>query len=418
MSPIHVRPQSIRLYLRLLFLSLACFSLSAHALDPATYAPTYSGNSVTLGNAISNAQNSSKFTLGVASAAGVATNTGMFITVPGGASVPVSVAGNVPMASAVGAIGRFLGKVIPVVSVGVGIYDLAKELGFTATKGSAGTVFQNDTPSIKPGVMYGGYGACSNPSTNCTQIAGGQPSGLIGPEGAPTACWVGTTSAIFYPYACTYTVGTSQTATVQQVLDAIAAKTDWSSTSALPRVISDAINSGEQVQVEPKTITGPATSPGVSSVTKDAVANTTTTATTTNNYQYAGNTVTTTQVTNNITTNNTTGAVTNNTSTTTTPKADAPTKSECEIHPTTIGCSEFGTPTSDTLKAKTFAVSIVADSFASSSACPAPLSFNVRAATYAVSYQPLCDRLIYLKALFLAMAAFLAAKILTDSFKV
>lgn len=413
----HVRPQSLRLYLRVLFLSLACLSLDASAF----YSSSSAGNVTTLGTGIANAQNSSKFTYGLASPLGVGINTGMGLPLPGG-SLAVAVEGTASMGNVVGAVGRFMGKVVPVLVVGVALYDLARELGFTTTDGKNFTRDDNATYyQYANDPAYLASSAQASCNLAAILIYGSNAVGTV--NGTTTKfCEIYTNGNYRSNQALTVVprpAGTAvQTATPQEFLDAIKSKTDWGNASVLPRALADAIKSGEQVEVEPKTITGPATSPGTSTVTKDAVANTTTTSTTTNKYDYAGNTVTTTQVTNNITTNNSTGAVTNNTTTTTTPKAEAPTKTQCETNPTSVGCADFGTPTSDNLDKKSHAVQVFATTFTSSSGCPAPLTFNVRSLSYSIPYQPLCDRLATLRALFLVMAGFLAAWILSDSFKV
>lgn len=142
-------------------------------------------------------------------------------------------------------------------------------------------------------------------------------------------------------------------------------------------------------------------------------------------------------VTNNVITNNTDSRVitTYNTTTiynnTTTgaplmpPTTDAETlpppavATDCELTPDLISCSKYGDlPAPDPLKKDPKPVVVTAVSFSSSSACPAPLSFSVRGASYGISYGPICDQLYLLKFLFLAMAAFIASYILADSFRV
>lgn len=94
-------------------------------------------------------------------------------------------------------------------------------------------------------------------------------------------------------------------------------------------------------------------------------------------------------------------------------------KSDCEKNPSMIGCAEFGAPpTPDVLERTDHAVSITPVTFASSSACPAPLTFSVRSQSYSVAYTPLCDRLAMLKTLFLALAAVVASYIVITALKV
>lgn len=134
---------------------------------------------------------------------------------------------------------------------------------------------------------------------------------------------------------------------------------------------------------------------------------------------------TTTTNTTSVSSTSPTGA-TNTTSTSTTSGGGSGSGSgdnqptECDVHPDTVGCMKPGLPGgTDTLGSSQ--VNIGATStvgFAASQGCPMPLTFALRGQTYAVSYQPVCDRLALLKALFLAMAAVLSAYIIADGFKV
>jgi hypothetical protein len=156
-----------------------------------------------------------------------------------------------------------------------------------------------------------------------------------------------------------------------------------------------------------------------STTKQDPYTQTTTTTSTTN---ITNTTNTSTAITNQTTTTSLTNNTTNvtNTTTNTTPAKNAdPTPDPCDTHPDRVGCLKEGDiPASEKLSKTSQAVTVTATAFTSSSACPSPLTFNVRNLSYAVSYQPMCDRLATLKALFVAMAGFLAAYILADSFKV
>lgn len=162
----------------------------------------------------------------------------------------------------------------------------------------------------------------------------------------------------------------------------------------------------------------------VTTTSQDGAKQETTTTTTTN----ITNTTNSSKVTNLITN------ITNITNTTTNepigppledikndpqPQPESDPRSECEKDPDVIGCAQFGTPTSDDpLKKETSPVTVTAMPFAGSAACPAALNFNVSGHAYAVSYQPMCDKLAILKYLFLAMAGFVAAWVVASTFKV
>lgn len=90
----------------------------------------------------------------------------------------------------------------------------------------------------------------------------------------------------------------------------------------------------------------------------------------------------------------------------------------CELYPNIVACQELGSPSREVLNKTSQAVTVVATTFASSSSCPAPLSTTVFGSQVQISYSPLCDVLGNLKFLFAAIAAFIAAYILADSFRV
>lgn len=181
-------------------------------------------------------------------------------------------------------------------------------------------------------------------------------------------------------------------------------------------ILPEVLDKGGYVTPGTSSVTGPSSTPTITTTTTNADGTTTTTNDVTN-LTYNGNTVTTT----NNTTNNNFNPVTNTTtttSTTTTAPVDAKAEDFCIANPDRAGCAKLGNPIPDTIKKTSNAITVTPVIFASSSACPAPLSFTVRSSTYSVGYTPLCDRLAMLKYLFLAMAAFLSAWILADSFKV
>lgn len=90
----------------------------------------------------------------------------------------------------------------------------------------------------------------------------------------------------------------------------------------------------------------------------------------------------------------------------------------CKLHPEIVACQELGTGSADPLRKETNQVSVIPESFAEVASCPAPLNFAVMGKSYSISYQPLCNLMIYLKFIILAISAFIAAYVLADSFKV
>lgn len=142
------------------------------------------------------------------------------------------------------------------------------------------------------------------------------------------------------------------------------------------------------------------------------ITNTTSTSTVINNYS---KTTITTNVTNSTVINN----FTDNRPPPPPPDAtkDA-SKSLCELFPDILACAKLGEPPgADPLRKETTAVTVTPITFAGGGGCPAPVTFTAYG-VHEFSYQALCDKLIYLKVLFLAIAGFFAAYILADSFKV
>ena len=286
---------------------------------------------------------------------------------------PVQVLGRIPKATYAAALGRFAAKNVPLLNFGVSLYDLAKELGFTATNVEGGvpsfTRVDSTVCSTAPCYEYAmlnfstgqfqwtgfrtGESACAASVGNANAWSANYNFSMVDSSGYHCLMHAvsKTDSSSFWDND--YGNGKRSTAPVAAVSvassaaefgQAIADKTSWDSSSALPRAVAEAAKSGEVMPSPTENVTGPATSPGGSTVITDPVNNTTSTSTTTNNYSYAGDTVTTNQTTTNVTVNNTTGAVTTNTTTTTNPPAPEPPK-VCGL-PGTPACKmdESGTP--------------------------------------------------------------------------
>lgn len=191
-----------------------------------------------------------------------------------------------------------------------------------------------------------------------------------------------------------------------------------------PEWLTRILDSGVSVDAGLPSLTGPSSVAGPSSSStkqlKDSTGNVTGNQTvnqsTVYNITYNGNTYNVNSVTT-TTTVNPDGTSTVQTDTASKP-AEKDQATDCDKFPSSVGCTDLGNPTSDVLNKKTQAVTVVAATFASSSGCPAPLTFTVATRPYSFSYQPLCDRLALLKVLFLAIAGVLAAYILADSFRV
>jgi len=351
------------------------------------------------------------------------------ITNPVGNVFDVTAKARIP-SSAVAVLVRKALPLVPILGIGISLYDFAKELGYTLDKdGSQLTVTKQVVP-----VTWTVYGQTGPDAAVLVQSILGT---AYAPSTTYTRCYgISEYSPGYFSQTCQYTdspsysggnsfsvygvaSGTSsQPATLQELENAIAAKSSWPTDSKISQAIADAQSvTGDKIQTSSPTITGPATSPGTTSTVANADG-TTTTTTTNYNHTYQGDNISTTSVTvvNNY------NPVTNTTTTETkteSPVAKEEQPTDCDKYPDSAGCADLGTaPTADTLNKTTQAVSVGTVSFASGGSCPAPLTFSVIGQSYGVSYQPLCDQMFILRALFLAMAGVLAAYILADSFKV
>jgi hypothetical protein len=234
-------------------------------------------------------------------------------------------------------------------------------------------------------------------------------------------------------------------ATSQQLADAIAAKSGWPSGSAVSQALVDAAKAtGQTIETEQPTITGPASVVGpVEKISTPATPSTPyKDMTKSTNYDCTyvqgatvmdGGSAICTAKTTTVEEVTTVDPVTQASTKTTTTASEATKPAEitpdarpneppvdpCVKNPGRAGCVDIGVaPAPDVMSRTSQAVSVTAAAFASSNGCPSSIPLVAYGRSYAISYQPICDRLVYVKVLFLAMAAVGAAFILSDSFKV
>jgi hypothetical protein len=267
---------------------------------------------------------------------------------PSGNPVPVAATGRVSNAAAAAAIGRFLGRALPVASAAAAGYELLKELNIV--RNQAGDEVTFDQTSIN---WYGYVSICGRGSTTINKTYG-TPSQLAA---ACTAAFVDGTTRPGLAVTCTapgnYVVG--QVSAIdcggpeifvrptiypegsktdvrrlneQGLIDAIASKSGWPTTSAIARAAVEAANGlREPLSVSSPTVSGPASTPGPAPTVKqepnaDGSTKTTTTSVV-HNHNYQGNTVTTTNVTTINITNNGAAGVNKVDTVTETPPAEA-----------------------------------------------------------------------------------------------
>jgi hypothetical protein len=188
------------------------------------------------------------------------------------------------------------------------------------------------------------------------------------------------------------------------------------------RVVSELLDKGADITMPLPTVTGPASVVGPASTTVNP-DNTKSVTQTTHNFTNSGNTVTNTS---NVTTTNnynSSNVVTSTTTKTEVPVSADPTPDPCDANPTRAGCAKLGdAPTTEKLSKTSQAVNVVAQTFAGGGSCPPPVNFALSVGpirgSYGFSYSPLCNALVLIRGVILALAGLMAAYILADSFKV
>lgn len=334
----------------------------------AAFSTTSSGNQTTYGGFNAGQTNIGRYAVSTASDGTVLVNSGGRLNVPGGGSIPINVTGSIPKPSAAAAVGRFLLKgsgVIGVLGVGVAAYELAQELGYTLDNSSGSTTATYIDPSactVGPCYAYR-FPANSGPVRSGPLVAACQAyvASLVNPPYTFAYDSVVGDNLCYYRYSgggfnnvLGFTEGSrtqvapvtsGSPATLQQLQDAIAAKSGWPTDSKLAATVRDALLAGDALAVESPVVTGPATAPVSTTTTVDpATGNTTTTVVQISN-TYSGPTVTTTTTQTTTVTNTSTGAPVGQPTTTTVATPVTPTtESPSEPAPFAMPCGVAGTP--------------------------------------------------------------------------
>lgn len=398
------------------------------------------------------------------------------VTRPGGAlalrpgvNLPVTATGKVSGAT----LGKLVAKALPLVGLlttGVALYELAKELGFLVTKNPDGTVSVGKSdPSLctsAPCYEYhatiptstANYWGTYYPSSNqAIQIAIDYDNGrsayweykLLSINGTQNGTYTFSiknkttgnsagTGTGYFESRSTPPVGPAYLPSSQQELtDAIANKTNWPDSSNIPQAIADAQRlTGDTIATQNPTISGPASVTGPAEVTKTPIPNGTkeTTKQTQfdchyNDPSYDGTipgTVVCTDTTTTTDKNTVTDPQTQQTTTTTTQTsqttkpADATaqkpleTKDPCEANPDRVGCATLDTPTGEIPKTtKSIDFAPVNLGFGGG-ACPANVVQNIKGQPVTiVNWTSSCGYIVqYAKPLILTLATFSALLII------
>lgn len=310
-------------------------------------------------------------------------------------------------ASVGGAVLRFAKKSLPLLSTGYAVYDLFQELGMTPNTSSGSLVVTKPTTTTN---------CLSSIIPNAADfIAGGQQmlcgstwitsSGVATLKVAPDTCSVLSTcpdGSQKWNFTWTGTsTPTTAVLTDQEIIDAIANKSGWPSTSSLSKAVADAVASGEPLDAPAPTVSGPATAPGPTSTTTSG--NTTTTTNNTYNINYSNN-----QVTYNTTSTTTINDGTTTTTSTTTTADDQP-ASECQKNPNSLNCADLDVP-DGTIPKTTKNIAYTAETWFGGGSCPADKYLTTHGQQIKVwDWQSTCSNLVtYFRPVLLIVAAVMA----------
>lgn len=291
--------------------ALLCTSLSFSQALPNTAIPVWSpslvGSTYTFNGASVTSANAANISFGNAANGPLYAEARQSLAVGGGRAASVVVRAAPVMSAVAKAIGGFAGgPFVGTLVAGVALYDLAKELGFNVDNASGSVVVtKSNTVEVRRLLANAcqGNGQVDGSLSSLASVCQARyQSGVY----SGSTCYPSGTTQIYCdrgPYG-PVTVGTqfvssnvtSVPSTNQELQDAITAKSSWPSSSALPRAVTDAVNSGQPLALpSPSSITGPASVVGPSATSTTPAQNgkpaSTTTTTTNYNINYGPNTV-------------------------------------------------------------------------------------------------------------------------------
>lgn len=357
-------------------------------------------------------------------------------------NLPIDVEAKIIKPSAGAAVAKFAFKLITPIQIGLALLDLLEELD----------VEYEYNPLTKQNEFFG-----YNASQSCTSVdqAWNDPSGWCQSYNVDSR-YTGRVVSRSGPPQCTYQVECKIFNTIsfspmlsgrpvdnpektpiteQELADKLTAKSDWQVPKNWADSVADALRSGEKVQTETPTVSGPSSVPGDKVTTSESIrvkpgtttpaapgessepATKVTTTTTNTNVTYQGNKVSTTNITNSTTT------ITNNITNQTTIEGDTTTVKEdkddvskpeeekpdfCEKNPDALACKkiDFDTPDGDIPRTTRELTYSVEDTFGGGS-CPADVYGTVGGQSLKLyDWQKTCGVVItYLRPLILLLGA-------------
>jgi hypothetical protein len=267
-------------------------------------------------------------TLGIDSGGKLAISPTRSLSLDAGRVVDVVPKYKLPGVGVAKALTNFAKKLITPLVVGVAIYDLAKDLGFTLDNSGGAVVVTKPDPivcSVAPCYEYSTrtYSSSLNTATGyfptkaaaCEVYRASFPISSFAPYtvylSAPD-CIVkdknGNQAPIGY-YASRSVSPSSPSylpSSIQELENAIASQSGWPSGSNVVQSVKDAVASGESIPLPaPESVSGPASVPGSTSIKTTPAQNgqpaKTVTTSTTTNVTYEGNKVTTNNITTTVT---------------------------------------------------------------------------------------------------------------------
>jgi len=349
--------------------------VQAQALQNPVFPPTVSGNTYIYSGGTASAANASSISFPSPANGPVYGQSTQTQPIGGGRTVPITVRSRPSPAAVAKAIGGFASKIATPLVVGVALWDLCNELGFGCSGGGGQplTVTKPDPLVCSTAPCYQWYmigaanrGPFSSVAQACAANAAwlidyyaprlrgpitsgtiGVSSGCLGTlDGNQTYVWNVAHDGIQVPPS-----PSAQPSTLTELQDAIAAKSGWPDSSAITRVLPEAIAAGNPLPMPtPYEITGPASVPLSPTVTTWPDGSKVT-DTPQKNIQYGPNSVTVTETSTKTTTSP--EGVTSAVSTTTTndplPKPEEA-KDSCGLPDTPLCAVDgSGTPTAEEL---------------------------------------------------------------------
>lgn len=256
------------------------------------------------------------------------------------------------------ALSRFARKALPIAGTAFAMHDLLEELGFFYNAElnlpeKPNTDICTVAPCYNYQFVYSSYNALTSRTTLGSAVSEfivkldahernrGSPATWA--DGGPYSDTLHTfirTNPGFAPSSEVFSNNRQTTSPLppqnelsswEEFADEIASQSGWPTSSSIVPAIKEALESGETIDTDTPTVSGPASQVVNQSTTNNTANNTTTNTTTTNNYTYQGNQVTVNQTTITTITNNTTGETTTETTTTENQQENKPPETPFEM---------------------------------------------------------------------------------------